>query len=176
MNFSYVVVVLLFSLTVKCNGQFKILGLLDTKSESNTGKVESIRSLVNVPEEFSADNDPIISSNLENVENVDGNAKKNVNYIKPFESSVNTSERNSNLVDATNSAIKNEAADNVFHVEETNNDSVHSVEVTDKPISGSNSDSVYELSTASSTTTISARKGYRSECVISCFLPVPFII
>ncbi|XP_037036391.1 uncharacterized protein LOC119074381 [Bradysia coprophila] len=163
MNFLFVVVaIILACLTITCSGQFKILGLLDTKSELNNGNVENIRSLIDdVGEPLS-----VKVSDLETIkdsESVDGvdSAKGNVNFIKPFEPSV--TERKSEIVESTSVAASTTSSiktKEMLAADETNGGNVFDEDVDDELSSSDIVASIQQSSTARSTTTIAA-KNYR---------------
>lgn len=171
MHFPLVVGVILVCLTIACNGQFKILGLLDTNSEINKGKVENIRSLDDFVEDFSSYKDaPEISGITESeivLEKSEKN-KENVNFIKPYETV--TSELKNDFSDATTST-SGAAANNVLIPDEAvDSENVSSKDVASETIPDSDVVPSLESSTMSSTTTIATkqtellpRKTYRSE-------------
>ncbi|KAG4072037.1 hypothetical protein HA402_015536 [Bradysia odoriphaga] len=161
MNFPFVVVaIILVCLTITCNGQFKILGLLDTKSELNNGNAENIRSLIDdVGEPLS-----VKVSDLETIkesESVDDSAKGNVNFIKPLEPSV--AERKSEIVESTSvaaSTTRSIKTKETFGTDETNSENVFDEDVDDEPSFSGIVAPIRESSTARTTTTI-ATKNYR---------------
>lgn len=172
MHFLHVVAVALIGFTVLCNGQFKIIGLLDTKSDIDNGKVEKIRSLDEVAEPFPLYMNEskelpgvIISEKINGSETFDGNSKENVNLIKSYESYksvTNALKRDSmQVTSATGDLLKNNTAKG------TESDGTNSDTVSDKNITISKDDddvkAILELTTSSTTTTIAGTKSYRSE-------------
>src|ERR1700744_698759 len=121
MHFPLVLEVILVCLTVACNGQFKIIGLLDTKSEINNGEVESIRSLDEVDEQFpqnkETDEVRVLSETIDGSEILHGN-KDNVNFIKPYEVVTNDFKRY--FVEATSEDnVASNNTSNVLVLEQT---------------------------------------------------------
>lgn len=164
MNFPFVVVaILLACLTITCNGQFKILGLLDTKSELNNGKVENIRSLVDdVGEPLSVDSIEN-SATINDSESFDDSAKGNVNFIKSLDASIaNKNEGKSDLVEVTK-IPGNTTTKDALVTDESSGENVFGEDDFDEYNSEDNSASILESSTARSTTTKTTR-AYRSEC------------
>lgn len=172
MDFSFVIAVVLVCLTVGCNGQFKILGLLDTKSEvTNNGQVENvenIRALVDVDEQFSGDRDAlkiIDEETVKDFQNVDVK-KENVNFIKPYESVTTEWNRDvaSDFVEAH--VVQNGTTNDVQIADKTNGENASDRDGgASESISERNVASIPETSTISSTTT-KETKTYRSECTI----------
>lgn len=169
MHFSYALNVILFCLIVACNGQFKIIGLLDTKSENNNGKVETIRSFDEVGEQFPRPQNKDLdeSHDLTETINVSESAdvtKENVNFIKPYE--VVTNEWKIDSVEATSeSTLVKNITGNVLELEETEpSKNLPEKSVNSETISDSDVEAAGTLSTTTSSTTIGA-KAYRSECM-----------
>lgn len=154
MHFPYVLGVILLCLTIACNGQFKILGLLDASSEINSGKVENIRSLDEVSSDAADSSD--LSETIQAPESVDVN-KENVNFIKPYEMATN--EWKKDFVETTTSGapVKNITSNVLI------SDEAHSENISGKDVAISDSDAaaIFESSTMR-TTTITA-KTYRSK-------------
>lgn len=168
MHFSFVLVAVAICLTDVCNGQFKILGLLDTKSEINNGKVENIRSLDKVAESFPSHSDAVVE--LSDVtETINGSeqldvGKENVNFIKPYEAVTNEWKQDFVQVPSGTGASLKVNITKVLESDETNSESVSGKDVTSETISdGDIAASMFESTTSTSTTTIAA-KTYRSEC------------
>lgn len=169
MNFSFVLVVVAICLTDVCNGQFKILGLLDTKSENNSGKVENIRSLDEVPESFPSHSEAVelsgVTETTNGSEQLDA-GKENVNFIKPYEAVTNEWKQDFVQLPSDTGASLNENITKVLESDETNRESVSGKDVTSETVSdGDIAASMFESTTSTSTTTI-ATKAYRSECEI----------
>lgn len=169
MHFPYALKVILICLTVACNGQFKIIGLLDTKSENSNGKVESIRSFDEVVEQFPLPVNKNIDdvrdlTELVNVSERSDVTKENVNFIKPYE--LVTNEWKLDSVETTSESIlvKNNTG-NVLELDEADeSDDVFKKSVNSEIISDSDVEatSTSTSSTTTSSTTIGA-KSYRSE-------------
>lgn len=172
MHFPLALEVILVCLTVACNGQFKIIGLLDTKSEINNGEVESIRSLDEVEEQFPQNKETgevrVLSETMYGSESFDDN-KENVNFIKPYE--VVTNDLKRDFVEATSedNVAKNNTS-NVLVLDETDqNERIFGKEIN----SETNLDTDFAVTTPLSSTTLSTTigaKAYRSECSLMIIL------
>lgn len=164
MHLPIVLAVILVCLTVTCNGQFKILGLLDTKSEISNGKVENIRSLDEVPDQYSDETDVVKSSEFRASDSNADNGNGNVNFIKPYEAVTN--EWKKDFVETTSESVKNDSTNGLLG-DETDSENVSSAAVpsSQPSIRDSTSEEIFESSTASTSSTTTTRgKGYRSEC------------
>ncbi|KAJ6636259.1 hypothetical protein Bhyg_14847 [Pseudolycoriella hygida] len=160
MNFPLVFAVILVYLTVACTGQFKILGVLDAKSETINRKVDNIRSLEQSSPKFgelseftNATEAAVVSENVDEY-------KENVNFIQPYESATNELQRNS--VESTSDAVvKNETANDKISESEKYSDK----EVTSERIFGGGAKiaetSTKSLSTAKPSRATLGPKSYR---------------
>lgn len=173
-----VVAIILACLTITCNGQFKILGLLDTKSELNNGNVENIRSLVgdvgDEPAQLADVGDSDKISDPGSTLKSDDSDKANVNFIKPLslEPTSVTNEWTSELSEATTSvaAIENSVSSSttneiLVRSDRTNSEDVFNEDIVDGPSPIRNRPSIQTSNTERSTTT-TATKTYRSESML----------
>lgn len=166
MHFPNAFKVILLCLTVSCNGQFKIIGLLNSESDNSDGTLEKIRSLDEVSEKFPPHENISegrgFAQTINATESVNV-SKEKVNFIKPYD--VTTNDLKKDFVDATSEASSavNDANKVLMPGESTYDEDLNGHDIGAAIVSEHFSD-VEITSNLPPGSPTSISKSYRSEC------------